>query len=106
MQRGIDGMKFLHKDPDSVIVEVNVVRFFEGEIENSPICIDQLNHAISKVRIVAFNVPDDVDEGLADVNDLLIDIPMTVVENDDLNDILVDWAETTLGTHSVPADTY
>jgi len=79
MQQGIDGMELLHQDPDSVVVKVDVVRFFEGEIENCPVRTDQLDHAIGEVRITIFDVPNDVDKGFADVNDLLIEIPMIFV---------------------------
>ena len=59
------------KTPDSVIVKVDVIRFTNGEIVNSLVRTDQLDHAIREVRVMTFDVPDDVDKGFIDVGDLL-----------------------------------
>ena len=59
------------KTPDSVIVKVDVIRFTDGEIVNSLVRTDQLDHAIREVRVMTFDVTDDVDKGFIDVGDLL-----------------------------------
>ena len=60
--------------------------------------VDQLDHAIGEVRIAIFDVSDNVDEGFADIDDLLVEIPMVAVRDNDLDDVFVDRAETTLGS--------
>lgn len=99
-------MKFLHQDTNGVIVEVGVVCFLDWEIENSPVSIDQLDHTIDEVRVAAFDVPNNVDEGFANVDDLLIEIPMIVVHDNNLNNVFVDRAEAALGTLCIRTDTY
>ena len=99
-------MKFLHQDVNGVIVELDIVSFLNVEVKNTPVSIDQLNHAISEVCVTAFNVSDDIDERFADVNDLLIKIPVIFVHNDGFDDIFVNRTETTLGTHSIFANAY
>jgi len=99
-------MKFLHQDTNGMIVEVDVVCFLDGEVESSPIGVDQLNHTIGEVRVTAFDVSDNVDKGFADINDLLIEIPMIVVHDHDLDNVFVDWAEAALGTLRIRTDTY
>jgi len=64
-------MELLHQDPDSVIVNVDVVRSTDGEIVNSPVRTDQLDYAVGEVPVTTFDIPDDVDKGFIGVGDLL-----------------------------------
>ena len=68
------------------------VCFRNVEIQDGPVRVDQLDHAIGEVRIATF------DEGFADIDDLLVEIPMIPVRDNDLDDVFVDRAETTLGS--------
>ena len=99
-------MKFLHRDANGMTVELDVVGFSNVAVKNTPVSIDQLDHAIGEVCVTAFNVSDGVDERFADVDDLLIKIPVIFVHNDGFYDIFVNRTETALGTHSIFTNAY
>jgi hypothetical protein len=46
---GVDGTEFPHQDANSVIVESHIIHVLNAEVKDSPVGINQLNHAISEV---------------------------------------------------------
>lgn len=75
-----------------MISKCRVITLHNGHIDDSLVSPDKLQHAICECCILALDISNDVNQGLADL-DYLVHQPPECKVKDCLDNILIDWSK-------------